>query len=249
MGYTLEKSPLSELVLGVQYDGPAFTINAEIEIYTAFKSDFPEITEVPPLPAVIEDVDAPQTQRILNDWVSRKHFIARERDRLIQIQPDRILFNWRKEDQQTKRYPRFDIVYKTFHEILNTAEKHLQTNSQRNQYEMTYVDHVPLKSFDLDNYDMSPIFKLIEGGRSYKNLLLRYSIAHQSVGGVINATIKSGIRKDNKDRIVVLEATCRGFLPEITVDEWFSKAHKLLLEHFSDITTDRAKKTWGFKEE
>lgn len=248
MRYTFEHSPVNELVLGVQYEGPAFTINDEINIYSDLKNAYPVISEVPPLPAVVENTDAPQTQKILNNWVSRKHFISPDKDRLIQIQPDRILFNWRKENQ-TDQYPRFETVYTVFREILSGAEKHKEPNRQRNQYEMTYVDHVSLKSFTLDNYDVSSIFNIVRGGRAYKNLLLNYSYPDSSVGGAVTASLKSGMRRDSKERIIVIEATCRGFLADIKVDDWFLRAHDALLDHFSDIITDKAKSVWGFREE
>ncbi len=248
MKYTFMKSPVNELVLGVQYEGPVFSINEQIEIYDIFRNDYPEIAEAPPLPSIVEDPNAPQSQRILNDWVSRKHFISRQRDRLIQVQPDRLLFNWRKEAADNT-YPRFDVVFDAFSSILRTVNEHFNKEPAHNQYEMTYVDHIAMKSFNMELFDITDIFSLLQPGIPYKSISIDYSIPHEEVGGVVNASMKTGIRKDTKDKIVVLESTCRGFSPALTLNQWFSTAHTLLLEHFLAIITDKAKTAWGFKEE
>lgn len=248
MKYTFERSPVTEVVLGVQYDRPVFSINDEVDIYVKFREDYPQIEEVPPLPSVIEAPDTPQTAQVLKNWASRKHFISPQRDRLVQIQPDRILFNWRKEGQQNN-YPRFKVVLDNFMRILSVAEADTDRRQAHNQYEMSYIDHIPLKSFDLEYYDISAVFDIMTPGPSYKNISVSYSVAHEEVGGVLNSSIKSGLRRDTKERIFVFEATCRGFHNGTTVDNWFVAAHNLLLEHFHSIISSKAKSAWGFKEE
>ena len=247
MAYILKKSPINELILGVQYENPALDCNDIIRIYDLFKNEYPEIQELSPLPSIIENKDTPAQLKILNNFTSRKHFISKNKDHLMQVQTDRILFNWRKENN-SDTYPRFDKVYSFFSEIINKINKNIKNKPSYNQYELSYIDHIFLQEFELSNYELNSILNIIKTNHTYRNITLEYSIPRENIGGVLSVSIKSAIRKDDKEKLFVLEMTCRGFSP-VNIEKWFSIAHENLLNYFSEIMTDKAKSVWKFEPE
>ncbi|NQU68150.1 MAG: TIGR04255 family protein [Candidatus Marinimicrobia bacterium] len=247
MKFTFENSPVIELVLGIQLDNPVIELSEEIEIFNILKNTFPNIIEVQPLASIIENVDAFRPHIISNNWISRKHYINKENDRLIQLQPDRLLFNWRKESEKNK-YPKYETVFNAFKEIINKVEEHLKRTLVYNQFEITYVDHILLDLFNLKNYSIPEIFSFHKQDTPYNNMYFKYTIPMETIGGVMHIDIKSAIKNDTKEKIIILESTCRGFNPNMKLDDWFSKAHQLLLEHFISIITENAKSRWGYKE-
>lgn len=249
MSIEFRNSPLNEVVLGMQFNGATFSSNNIIDIIEIFNKEFPEISENPPLPSIVESPTMPRIERFLNSFFSRKFIIHRNKNKLIQVQLDRLLFNWRKEDAKLD-YPRFENVYSDFENIYDkiNSELELQITSKINQYEFTYVDHIYLDSFDLESYTLKKVLNILDKISNIKDLNIAYSIPKEELGGVLTTSIKSAKSKKDNRKLFVLENTCRGFDPTITMDDWFAKAHKNLLDNFINIITDEAKKVWEFEE-
>ncbi|MCK5280857.1 MAG: TIGR04255 family protein, partial [Cyclobacteriaceae bacterium] len=112
MSTTLEFSnaPVIEVILGSQFEGVTFESKSIFDFYNSVKENFPDIQENPPLAALIENIDSPSETRIISGFTSRKFFINNSQNKLIQIQPDRFLFNWRKTNNE-EEYPHFDSVF------------------------------------------------------------------------------------------------------------------------------------------
>ncbi len=250
MGSIFENSPVNEVIFGMQFDGPILSINSVMEIIDIFKIDYPEITEHPPLPSIVESPNKPKTQRMLNTFYSRKHIIHKGKNKLIQVQPDRLLFNWRKEDT-TEDYPHYDVVYKLFAQIVETISKKVNKDIGKkiNQYEFTYVNHIYLNEFGMNEYEPSNIFNIIQQKYQLKDINLEYSIPQEDIGGVLNTSIKSAKNKNDNRKLFVLENTCRGFSSSTSMNKWFSSAHKILFDNFVNIITAKAKNIWGYSEE
>lgn len=246
MKFTLKKSPINELILGVQYKNPTLSCNDIVKIYDLFKNEYPEIQELPSLPSITEGCDIPQL-KVSNNFTSRKHFISNKKDHLIQIQTDRILFNWRKGSEDDT-YPRFEKVYYFFSEILKKINTNIKNEHLYNQYELSYINHILLQEFALKNYELNSILNILNAAHSYRNITFEYSIPYENIGGALSVSLKSAFRKHDKEKLFVLEMTCRGF-SEANIKKWFLMAHKNLLNYFSSILTDKAKQVWGFTTE
>ncbi len=249
--FILTNPPLIELVLGIQFNKKIFENELLIKIYNSLlMKEFPKIEEKPVVPATIEEYNKPTITKILSGFNTRKLFINNEEDKLIQIQPDKILFNWRKMNNKTL-YPRFLKVYKEFTECLDSINKIVSYNDFINQYEITYIDHFQIDLFNISSFNISKLFNIfpLNENEEISNIGINYSIPQNLLNGNLNVLIQSAIRSTDNKKIIVLESTCRGFNKNISIDNWFNDSHVVLYNHFFSILNEDTKKILGIKNE
>ncbi len=249
MSIEFKNSPLNEVIFGIQLKEPLLTSNHIIDIINIFKSNYPEISEHPTLPAIVENPNKPNTLKQLSFFSSRKHLIHKEKNKLIQIQPDKLWLNWRKEENSSP-YPRFKIIFNEFKKIINDIIEMIDFNfyTEINQFEFTYIDHIYLDLFNIDSYQLSHILNICKYDAQMKNFNIEYSIPQENIGGTLNTSIKSAKNKINDRKLFVFENTCRGYRTADSIDAWFKNAHEILIKNFLNILSDKAKDIWGYKE-
>jgi len=121
--------------------------------------------------------------------------------------------------------------------------------SHINQYEYTYIDHVYLESFGIDEYEIDKILNIFSCRKTVKDLHIEYSLPKEELGGVLNVLVRTAKNKKDNRKLFVIENTCRGYSNHGGMDDWFESAHQVLLDNFLDITTEQAKKVWAYQEE
>jgi uncharacterized protein (TIGR04255 family) len=239
-----KKAPLVEVVVGIQLSKEAITSEFIFEFYQLSKNKFPKIQEHPPLPFQIENKDSNAQLGLPNGISSRKFFIESEGNRLIQLQHNRIVFNWRvaKPDDQ---YPHYDSVIKEFYGIIEQVEKKVPIKLLINQLEFSYVNHMVLEDFGLDSLQVSNIIKFINFPNPLKTINCNLSLWEPELEGNIIAQLKSAKRNRDDKKILIYETTCRGVNKNgQSVEQWFDQAHQKLLQLFENSITDKAKSIW-----
>ena len=123
--------------------------------WTQIRSDFPLTEAQISLPSQIERFDGdqlfPQAPTVafgsVDPDTARIWFLSEDQTRLIQVQPDRFIINWRKitGEEVYPRYasalrPRFEREFNDFQRFINTQGKEA-LNLQ--QCEVTYVNDIP----------------------------------------------------------------------------------------------------------
>lgn len=242
---SLKKPPLVELVLGVQLGANLITSDTVFSYYSQFlKDSYPTVTEKPILPVTIERIDRPSQMKIASGGNTRKVFVSKEDDTVIQLQGDRFLFNWRK-GKGNKDYPHFDHVYSQFKQQLGYLFNiNAQLSTSINQYEITYVDHIESSVVSPQRYNLNEIFSFISLSNPVRSMDLNLSIPEVEINGNLSIVVRSGVRSSDKKPLMVLETTCRGFRPDLEIDPWFSKARAILVEFFSQATTKELQSKW-----
>lgn len=242
-----KNAPIKEVVIGAQFDGKAISYECIYNFYNLIREQFPTIKENPILPTVIERLDVPSETKIISGFNSRKFFINENGSKLIQMQSDRLLFNWKKT-QGNEEYPHFESVFKEFKLVLDKVDGLCKITDKINQVEVTYLDHVLLSDFEKKTYNPTDIFNLVnlQAENELKHLKLELGYPKKDLNGVINIQLSSAINNENQ-KIFMLESTCRGALGDMTIDSWFKLAHNILLDQFANITTENAKEKWGIK--
>lgn len=240
-----DKAPIAEVVLGLQFKEPVFTYKFIYNFYNSIKDNFPEIQENQILPTVIEKIDEPTENKILQGFNSRKFFIHKNQNKLIQMQPDRLLFNWRKLENAAE-YPHFINVKDEFLKIFASVNEIQNIKSMINQLEMTYVDNIFIDQHKADNFDTKTIFNIFNLRKDIKTLDYKISYPIVELNGNVHLSIKNAKSKKDQRKLLVVESTTRGaLLNGMSIDEWFEASHKELLDLFNNITTDSAKEIWG----
>jgi uncharacterized protein (TIGR04255 family) len=242
---TFDNAPVIEVVIGAQFDGKVFNYKNIFDYYNQKKDEFTKIEANPPLPSTLENFESQSITKILSGFNSRYFFINDANNKLIQLQPDRLLYNWRKTENKIE-YPHFDSVYGEFKKVLNELEGLYNIKEKINQLEVTYFDHIYIDDLGMKDYELDKIFNFWNFGKSLKNFENRLTIPQPEINGNLNFMFQSGTKKDDKKKLIATEMTCRGIITkEQTLDEWYNKSHDILLDFFLELTTDEIQQKWG----
>ncbi len=244
----LKKPPVIEVAIGSQFNNPIFDNRFVYDFYQKIKTDYPKIQENPPLPSIIEHPDKPNQTKILQGFNIRRFFINPNGDKLIQLQADRLLFNWRK-NSETDQYPQFTDVFNSFLEVYKKLNNEIHDlNDKLNQFELTFVDHIVLNDFELKSVSLDDIFSRISFQQEIKNCECSFTFPQEKINGILTLVIRSGINNKTQKKLLICESTCRGFISNNeSMNEWFNNAHSILLDFFIDLFTEKSKIIWGME--
>jgi uncharacterized protein (TIGR04255 family) len=248
-----DNPPVTEVVFGIQFN-KLDAIKAPDTGILWEKLDrkaYPECKEMLPLPPVIERFDVPsQPQRPIFEELThpplpRLLFINAIKNHLVQVQQDRFHQNWRrlKSDDEypryAKLYPQFVKSWKLFTSFIN--ESNLGT-LEPNQYELTYVNHIPRGEGWVNLADIENVFPefLCKVGERFlpepENIAWRKIYRLPKDSGRLHVSLRLAVSRELSNRIMILDLTARGFTPN-KMDTWFDMAHEWIVKGFADLTS------------
>ena len=138
-----ERPPVVEVVCGVNFRTEVPFRIAYIGLFwEQVKESFPDLAEADPIvrPNVEGSIDRPEALMIPRSW-----FVSADGLSLIQLQRDRFLFNWKREDESTI-YPSYTEVMRLFEEQYGKFLSFLGTlklgDFELLEYELTYINHI-----------------------------------------------------------------------------------------------------------
>jgi hypothetical protein len=143
--------PIAEVLLDAALDPLPLVRNAHIGLFWAehLRSRYPVVQEQPPLDLTEEAFDV--EQRVLEIRfdqpapVMRQWFISPDDSRVIQLQQDRFIQNWRRPSPQAE-YPRYESLRESFERDFETYSNFLMANDLGSptirQAEVTYINHL-----------------------------------------------------------------------------------------------------------
>jgi uncharacterized protein (TIGR04255 family) len=252
--------PVNEVVIGVQFNRTAIT-GAHIGLFwEELRDEFPKASEQPPLEPKIEPLQlrhfsAPILE--LTFWRGSRYWLTSEDDvQLIQIQADRLLYNWRRGPRNAA-YPHFEALQEKFWSIAEKWSNFLKKEGQSlklTQWELTYINHIltpagqptlaDVLSFwggELDN----ALGGVAEAGRLEAQRILT---ENNSPWARMYVSIITGVRVDQFP-LIAFELTVRGppeseGIWETTHDRLF-KARRQIVTAFDTLTTPKMHAVWG----
>ncbi len=186
------------------------------------------------------------------------------RDRMLQIQSSRFIYNWR---QQKDEYPTFDQLKAEFDEKLNLFLQSLSTwgmpNPVFNQWEVTYVNHIPKGKMWSAVSDWAQIFPWLktppatDGAGSNlqvetQNGIWRFQLPDQRgrlhVALSHARTQQTGASEPRE--VASLTLTARGGVSDKhSVDDGISRGHDAIIRSFEQMTSPLAHSAWGLRRE
>jgi uncharacterized protein (TIGR04255 family) len=250
---------LNEVVVGVQFD-PIDGLQSRhyFDVYQLFAEDLPVVSEHAPLDPKYETFGTglrnPALSVSLAPPVShpRMWLASDVGDHLVQFQPDRLLLNWRKrnEDQQ---YPHFEGIVELYEAYLNKLSKYIKERFSSgiavSQAEVSYINIVEID----DLRDAPSFFSCL--GRVEDDL---ESITYSS-SSVLSKNdkpvaryfreINSAFLKNSSRRALRASLTVRGS-PGSGSDfltAFFFEAREKIVLDFEAITTKKAHDLWRRK--
>ena len=120
---TFERPPVGEVALSVQMGQPVTDDSLTLgEFWPRVRDKYPSLETQPPLPPMTEDFSPGAVPQIAFQLIrpsSRLWLLTADSTELIQVQPDRFGYNWRKEPADAP-YPRYRYLREQFLSAFST---------------------------------------------------------------------------------------------------------------------------------
>jgi uncharacterized protein (TIGR04255 family) len=253
-----ENPPIGEVVCGIrfrsltQFQAPHYGI-----FWDEIKKDFPRCRTVPAItggrPPIELLANEPteftaQIQVNVPD-MPRVWFISRDDTCLVQMQPDRLLFNWR-EGPSHKPYPRFKNIIAQFRPIFRKFKRFLHNNQLGElsllQGEVTYINHIKI-SGGFDSFaaigEVFPDFSWRRGDRFLTPPdFFQFRTTHQLPNdNRLFLSIVSAKTKSDQTPVLRFDLTARSSDLNLKGDEiwdWYKQANIWIVDSFLDLTSN-----------
>ncbi|MGQ0628004.1 MAG: TIGR04255 family protein [Phycisphaerales bacterium] len=261
------KPPVTEVALAVQFE-PIEITAAHLGLLALRMRElgYPRIEQHPPLAPIVEQFGAPRVPgRVvfaLGLPEVRNWFVAEDGQRLVQVQSDRLIHNWRKSGTANE-YPRYEKIRETFGQHLQELAAFVTREGLGeilpNQVEVTYVNHVRSVGAPLGGGQLARVTGI--AGSSYTDRTLpaaedaraaaRFVIEREGTPvGRLHVNAHTAIDLENREPIVVVSLTARGrpFTQGLDgVLSFMDLGREWVVRGFADVTTPEMHKVWERK--
>jgi len=225
-------------------------------LWEKFRKEFPtvehalpigdEVTQLPPM----DDATGLPWPRV---W-----FINESESRLIQFQPNRVHFNWRRRERDPL-YPRYPEIIDSFEKSFTVIQEFLNEMNlgviDPVQYELTYINHIMQGAGWNMIEDLPNVFRdfhwLEDAGRFLPkptNVAWQTRFTLPNNMGRLSAKLNQAATIPDSIPLLSLELLARGIGVEKTragMRSWFDVAHEWIVKGFADLTTrDIQTKIW-----
>ena len=267
------KPPVVEIVLGVQFNPLRGLTNSHMGAYwVGLKSEWPVVKNTAPLEEQFEHFGergpslalASLHIQITQDPSSRMVMTHREKNRIIQIQNNRFHFNW-TGGHMKEQYPKYDdFVRPAFDEAFGDFQRFVAEEELGeivpNQWEVTYVNHIPKGSVwnEPDEwaaiFSTSPTLRTPSSPVRLEGLQAEWHFEIMPQKGRLHVQMVSGRKKtgEEKEELLVLKLTARGPIDSQsgpTLGEGLDIGHETIVRAFRDLASKKALDCWGYKGE
>ena len=254
-----DNPPVVEVVCGVLFEELDQPITPYIGLFWGpIRSKFPTVREVAP---IIPQIEVSEPQGIVAKIVGvpptpRIWLMTKNEGELIQVQKDRLLYNWKLGEETP--YPGYDVVFVEFEKYLSRFENFIEENDlgelKIRQFELTYVNHIgadkgyPVPGAEagilVDHVRDETRSRFLPGIERY-NWATTYLLPNDH--GRLHITAQSALRES--EPLMRLDLTARGIGEDRSrngLKPWFDVAHEWITHGFADITDPETQTSvWG----
>lgn len=257
-GYpTYKHPPINEVVCGMRVQTPDKLRIPHIGLlWEKFRENYPIIQHAPPIASAMGEIPVDDATGIP---VPRVWFINQEDDQLVQFQPDRFYFNWRRRQNV---YPRYTHVIENFENVQNAIANFFNENDlgelMPTECELSYINHIAQGPAWTGFGDLPKIFSDFVWKQKAKSFLpIPTNVAWsadfplQESKGTLTVSLKHAKQRKDNIPVLVFELTARGIgesKSKTAIREWFNLAHKWILGCFEELTTPEVQRIWGREE-
>jgi uncharacterized protein (TIGR04255 family) len=255
--------PVIEVVAGIQFKAlEGFRATHLGLLWREFGEDYGGFREVAPLEPMVETFGAPVRMKLeLTDVppLPRVWFLRNDERGLIQVQRDRLHYNWKKAGD-TDQYPRYESVMERFEGCLRTlgafVDAHEIGRLEPVQYELTYINLIPEGqgwSGFADVGSVLPDLSWRSGPGRFlpapAGLELHATFDLPDQNGRLRTVVRTGVRRTDDYRQIQVELTVRGIGPSRDLGglrTWFDLAHEWAVRGFADLIAPAVQaQHWG----
>lgn len=264
-----EHPPVAEVTLGIQFAPIIGLQAAHLGLFwQQIRDAFPLTETHAPLGRVEEHfgplvVPGFRIELVQSAAIPRAWFVSDSRNELIQVQPDRFVFNWRKVKNQDK-YPRFPHVRERFQWALSEFQSFLAGEAlgdiRIDQCEIAYTNSVSSgpswSAHTADPGGILAVWNLAQGGAGIPRLEsarvgLQFLIPGENEVnpvGRVYVDFQPVIRVSDDSPMFALNLVGRGRPVGEGVDgamAFFERGRDCIVRAFTSLTTERMHKEWG----
>jgi uncharacterized protein (TIGR04255 family) len=244
-----DKPPVHEVVCGILFEHIDKFANAYLGVlWEKYKPEYIKCQEVAPLVPLIETFDESEPRLDMLP-LPRTWFVHAENHKIIQVQRDHFLHNWRKV-QEGDPYPRYETIIGDFKNYLLKFTEFLNENDlgtlMPQQYELTYINHIYQGEGWNTLSDIGHIFPNLSWQKredsfltSPENINWQTAFVLPERAGRLRAKIQSGMQRESGRQVIVFELTVRGigsYQRLDTIWAWFDLSHNWVVRGFTDLT-------------
>lgn len=262
-----ETPPVIEVVIGAQFRPIAGFLPTHHGLFWELvRSEYPKVEAVAPLSPAYEQFGAiPTDDAGIIDLstvlpMPRLFLIDDSDSWLIQLQPDRLLQNWRKGDSG-EPYPRYPAVRHRFDQSLKTlldfCTRENLPHPEISQLETTYINHIPVGDGWNSPDDAGAVFPDFSWRCGDRFLPAPEAVAWKMAFtmpdhlGRLHVTVRQAVRKSDGANVLLCELTARGRPAETSpreVADWLDLAREWIVRGFADLTSEKMQDIqWGRK--
>lgn len=235
-------------------------------LWEEFRDRYPQVEIHGPVPQQVEFLDgireAPGVQFELLDAppVPRAWFMSPDRTEVVQIQSDRVGFNWRRI-KGNEVYPRFAHVRARFEYALDVVAAFVEECGLSRapipvQCEVVYSNEIPAMGA-VGHGDPDPVLRLWKpvddvypGAAEDVRFTTRHRLPKDDRvgGGRLITDVQPAVRFSDSERVYLLSLTVRG--APVAADRagtlsFVDFAHEVIVRAFASITTPGMHDEWG----
>ena len=248
--------PVIEVVCGLQFEAlKGFDATTFGLLWQRFRSEYPTREQQPPLAPVIERLGEAASREPRVEFsdvppLPRMFFVHDRPCWLVQVQPDRFLHNWRKQ-QETDVYPHFPEVYKRFwsawERFLEFCQEEKMGTPQVNQVEVRYINHIVQGEGWEGLGTIGCVFPDIvwRAQRSFlpppESLAWKAHFTMPEGAGRLHASVRHALRRRDMQPVLLCELTARGLpsrLDDDAIRDWFHLGREWIVRGFADLTDE-----------
>lgn len=251
--------PLSEVSIGIQFEPlERLRIPHYGSLWERLKRDYPTVEHAAPLPNKDNSYNLDSNTGLP---LPRVWFINQTETRLIQLQSNRIHFNWRIRNS-ADAYPRFPEIASNFFKNLDALEKFLDDYDigliQPKVAELTYINTFERGNEWSSAQDTTNIFKDFQWAKHEDRFLPEPKDVNWAATfpfadnkGQLSAKLNNAKRVSDDLPVLQLELTARHDISDCarpSIESWFDLAHEWVVKGFVDLTkSDAHEKFWGLE--
>lgn len=183
----------------------------------------------------------------------RTQLIHRDDERMIQIQSTRFLYNWKKGGP-SQPYPSYEKLLPEFKKSLGAFEQFAQQMGNKlifNQWEVTYVNHIPKGKLWASPHDWPSIFPRFSTlandvkGQQPDGFRGEWSLSIDDNVGRLHIDLKHARHTATNQELLALQLTARGPVTEtMSLEAGLNKGHESIVRSFDAMISPDARKHW-----
>lgn len=260
-----ESPPVVEVAIGMQYSPLEDLRAAHVGLYWGLiKDEFPKLEERAPLPHRTQEAEPsirPRSMRIqLTDSpeLPRSWFLTSSESRLLQLQRDRFVMNWRKvaQDSEYPRYPKIRDEFRArWKEYVDFLSGQSIGEPSPDLLELTYVNLIPRgegweRISEAGNVFLPFTWKTRDGFLSKpKTIRTAMSFALPEHKGQLAVELYP-ISPEGEEEKLRLSLSATGYPTNLNDDSvwaWFDLAREWIVRGFADLVAPMTDELWGRK--